>query len=125
MSGLTVYTNWNASTIKFISSIPCLVKLFYLNLVCGLLMSVCACAYLSVFCWHMMGLESRWWQITCNCDLLWWGINFVALHAVKQHDAAGIHHSKGRAGLMVEQWDDKIKIIQFFCDLRQGGLRAH
>lgn len=22
-------------------------------------------------------------QITCNCDLLWWGINFAALHAVR------------------------------------------
>lgn len=45
--------------------------------------SVCACAWLSVFCVHMMGLESRRWQITCNCDLLWWGINFAVLHAVK------------------------------------------
>lgn len=45
--------------------------------------SVCACAWLSVFCVHMMGLESRQWQITCNCDLLWSGINFVALHAVR------------------------------------------
>lgn len=37
----------------------------------------------SVFCNHMMGLESRRWQITCNCDLLWWRINFAALHAVR------------------------------------------
>lgn len=29
---------------------------------------------LRVSCGRMMGLESRRWQITCNSDLLWWGL---------------------------------------------------
>lgn len=70
-------------------------------------------------CVHMMGLESRRWQITCNCDLLWRGLTLWRSTLCGNTTQRGTEHGESSAELMLGHWGDKAMIIHFSCDLRR------